>query len=471
MADEPYDVAVVGGGPAGYAAAIGAAQAGLRTVCIERDGALGGTCLNVGCIPSKTLLHWSERYSEASRGWAAHGIRVDGARLDLAAMMADKDGVVDRFTAGIAQLFGKNGVEHVTGRARLQGRGAIAVAVAGGGSRTVAARNVVVATGSEPAPLAGAAVDGERIVDSTGALALPRVPETMAVIGGGYIGLELGSVWRRLGARVTVIEFLDRLCPGMDGEVANRFQRLLARQGMTFRLATRVTAAEAGPEGVELALAPAAGGDGEERMAADVVLVAVGRRPCTDGLGLEEAGVALDEDGYVAVDARYRTNVEGVWAIGDVIRGPMLAHKAASEAAALVDILAGEHGSVNYDAIPAVVYTDPEVAWVGKTEEELAAAGVEYRRGRFPFAANGRARTTGHAEGFAKVLADARTDRVLGVHVLGADAGALIAEAVLAMEFGAAAEDLARTCHAHPTRNEALMEAAALAAFGKAVHV
>lgn len=475
MAEErPFDVAVVGGGPGGYAAAVAAAQAGMRAVCVEERETLGGTCLNIGCIPSKTLLHWSARYAEAGRDFARHGILVDAPRLDLAAMMAGKDRVVAQFTAGIAHLFEKNGVERVTGRARLVrdgGRPALEAAGADGGRRRIAARAIVLATGSEPAAPPGIAIDEERIVSSTGALALSRVPKAMAVIGGGYIGLELGSVWRRLGAEVTVIEFLDRLAPGMDGEAADRLRRLLARQGIAFRLGTRVAAAEAGAGGVALELAPASGEGAAERMTVDIALVAAGRRPLTGGLGLEEAGVAVDERGFIAVDDRLRTNVEGVYAIGDVVPGPMLAHKAAAEALALAEGLAGGRPSVNYGAIPAVVYTEPEAAWVGKTEEELKAEGIAYRKGAFPFSANSRAKTVGRAEGFAKVLSDARTDRLLGVHILAADAGSLIAEAALALEFGGSAEDVARTCHAHPTLNEAVMEASALAAFGKTLHV
>ena len=466
---QPYDVAVVGGGPAGYAAAVAAAQAGLRAVCVERHEALGGTCLNVGCIPSKTLLHWSGRYREA-RAWAGHGIAFAGLALDLDAMMAGKDAVVRRFTAGIAHLFEKNGVDRLTGHARLDGRRTLAVTGADGSVRRVAARNIIVATGSEPATLPDVPVDGARIVTSTEALSLPRVPESMAVIGGGYIGLELGSVWRRLGAEVTVIEAADRLSPGMDGEVAEHLRRALARQGIAFRLGARVATAKARDDGVTLTLAPVAGGAPEE-LAAEVALVAVGRRPRTAGLGLEDAGVALDERGFVMVDERFCTTVDGVHAIGDAVPGPMLAHKATAEAQALAAILAGRHGAVNYGAIPAVVFTEPEAAWVGKTEEELEAAGTAFRKGRFPFSANSRARTVGHGEGFAKVLSDARTDRLLGVHILGAEAGALVAEAALAMEFGGAAEDIAGTCHAHPTLGEALMEAASLAAFGKTLHL
>ena len=465
----PWDVAVIGAGPAGYAAAVAAAQKGMRVVCVDRREALGGTCLNVGCIPSKTLLHWSARYREAGESFAAHGIRVGALELDLGAMMAEKDKTVARLTGGVAHLLRKNGVARMTGHARLDGRRSLAVA-RDGETRAVAARHIVVASGSEPAALPGVPVDGERILDSTAALALPRVPKTLAVIGGGYIGLELGSVWRRLGAEVTVIEYLDRLSPGMDSELAAHYRRALARQGLAFRLGTRVAAAEPRDDGVHLTLEPAAGGE-PEVMTAECALVAVGRRPRTGGLGLEEAGVALDERGFVMIDDRFRANVEGVHAIGDAVPGPMLAHKATAEAHALADILAGESGSVNYDAVPAVIFTEPEAAWVGRTEDELKAAGASYRKGVFPFSANSRARTVDRPEGVAKVLSDARTDRLLGVHILSADAGALIAEAALAIEFGGSAEDIARVCHAHPTLGEALMEAAALAAFGKTVHL
>ena len=478
MSDSPpaeagaCDLAIVGGGPGGYAAAIAAAQAGMSAVCIDEREALGGACLNVGCIPSKTLLHWSERFEEAGRDYAKRGIRLAGVELDLPAMMAEKERTVARLAGGVARLFEGNGVERVRGAARLvrvEGRPAVAVNGAGG-ERTVSARRVVIATGSEPAALPGVAVDGERIFDSTGALSLARVPRSLAVIGAGYIGLELGSVWRRLGAEVTVVEALDRIAPGMDRELAGRYRQLLARQGLVFRLSTLVSAAEARDDGVALELSPAAGG-GAETLEVEAVLVAVGRRPRAGGLGLEEAGVALDERGFVMVDGDFRTNREGVYAIGDVIGGPMLAHKATAEAHALVETLAGGRGAVDYDTVPAAIYTEPEAAWVGRNEEELAAAGVEFRKGRFPFSANSRAATLGRGEGFVKVLADARADRILGVHALGADASALVAEAALAMAFGGSAEDIARTCHAHPTLSEALMEAASLAAFGKSLHI
>ena len=470
--DADYDVAVIGGGPAGYAAAIAAAQAGLRAACIERRESLGGTCLNVGCIPSKTLLHWSARYREMAEGAPAHGITVGEVSLDLAAAMAGKDRVVAQLASGVAHLFAKNKVERIAGRARLAGRGVVAVTGEEGQAREIRARNIVIATGSEPIALSGVAIDERRVVSSAGALALPRVPKTLAVIGGGYIGLELGSVWSRFGAEVTVIEYLDRLAAGMDSELADRLRRALARQGVAFRLATRVAGADIRDDGVALSLAPAGSGGaaGGETLTAEIALVAVGRRPCADGLGIEEAGVALDERGSVMVDERYRTTAEGIYAIGDVIPGPMLAHKATAEARALADILAGGHGAVNYDAIPAVVYTEPEAASVGRTEDELKAAGTPYRKGTVPLAGNSRAKTIGQTAGFVKILSEKRSDRLLGVHILAPGAGALIAEAALALEFGASAEDIARTCHAHPTLNESLMEAASLAAFGNALH-
>ncbi len=464
-----FDVVIIGAGPGGYVAAIRAAQLGLRTACVEKDPTLGGTCLNIGCIPSKALLHASEEYARAGKGFAAHGIKLDGVTLDLPAMMAHKDKVVGDLTKGVEHLFKKNDVAHIRGVGAITAKGEVSVRAADGATRVLAAKAIVIATGSASTPLPGVAVDEQRIVSSTGALALAAVPKHLAVIGAGYIGLELGSVWRRLGAEVTVIEFLDRIVPGMDGEIAKQFQRLLKRQGFKFKLGTKVTGASATSEGVSLALAPVAGGEAAT-LEADVVLVAVGRRPHVEGLGLEAAGVALDEAGRVVVDDEFRTNVDGIFAIGDVIRGPMLAHKAEDEGIAVAELIAGEKPHVNYDAIPGVIYTAPEVAAVGKTEEQLKEAGIDYRAGAFPFLANGRARAMSAADGFVKILADAKTDRVLGVHIIGADAGTLIAEAVLAIELGASAEDLARTCHAHPSLNEAVKEAA-LAVAERAIHI
>ena len=467
MSEHDFDVLVIGAGPGGYVAAIRAAQLGLRTACVERTPALGGTCLNVGCIPSKALLHTSEEYANAKARLARHGVKLSGVALDLPAMMAHKDKVVGDLTRGVAGLLENNDVTRLEGHARLTGAGS--VEIEGPQPRTVSAHAVVIATGSVSAPLAGVAVDEERIVTSAGALALPEVPARMAVIGAGYIGLEMGSVWSRLGAKVTVIEFLDRILPGMDGEVATQLHRLLRRQKIAFKLGTRVTGAERTNEGVRLAMEPVAGGEAAT-LDVDVVLVAVGRRPNTQGLGLESVGIALDEQGRIPVGERFETSVPGVYAIGDVVAGPMLAHKAEEEGIAVAEIVAGKGAQVNHEAIPGVVYTAPEVASVGRTEEALEEADIDYTVGRFPFAANGRARAMSATDGFVKVLADAETDRVLGVHIVGHDAGTLIAEAVTVMEFGGSAEDIARTCHAHPSLNEAVKEAA-LAVAGRAIHV
>jgi len=468
MADAPYQVVVIGGGPGGYVCAIRAAQLGLRTACVDKRGSLGGTCLNVGCIPSKALLHASERFAEAGHGLGRLGIELGEVGLDLGAMMAHKDKAVGDLTKGIAFLLKKNQVDYVKGAATLIGPGAIAVTDAEGRETELAADNIIIATGSDHMDLPGIAVDEKRIVSSTGALALAEVPKHLVVVGAGYIGLELGSVWLRLGAKVTVVEFLDRIVPGMDAEIAKNFQRVLKKQGMTFHLSSKVTGAKAGKTGVGLTVEPAKGG-AAETMEADVVLVAIGRRPHTEGLGLERAGVGLDEAGRIKVDGRFQTNIAGVYAIGDVIAGPMLAHKAEDEGMACAEILAGQAGHVNYDVIPAVVFTWPEVASVGKTEDELKEAGTAYRVGKFPFRANSRARVTGMVEGFVKILSDEQSDKVLGVHILGPEAGTMIHEAVLAMEFGASAEDIARSCHAHPTLSEAVKEAA-LAVAGRAIH-
>jgi dihydrolipoyl dehydrogenase len=466
---ETFDVVVIGGGPGGYPAAIRAAQLGLKTACVEMRGTLGGTCLNIGCIPSKALLQSSEKFEEATHALAQHGIKIAGVELDLAAMMTRKDKVVADNTRGIEFLFKKHKIEWVKGKGRLTGPGRVAVGGGDGAARDLQAKSIVIATGSDVMPLPGVAIDEKRIVSSTGALALAEVPRRLVVVGGGYIGLEMGSVWRRLGSDVTVVEFLDRITPGMDAELAKSLQRVLQKSGFEFKLGQKVVSARESNEGVTLTLEPAKGGDRTE-IAADVVLVSIGRRPYTEGLGLKEAGVALDERGRVKVDANFATNVPGIYAIGDVIAGPMLAHKAEEEGIVLAERLAGQKPHVNYDAIPAVVYTWPEVATVGKTEEELKAAGTEYRVGKFPFTANARARANGFTEGFVKILADKTTDRVLGVHMIGPDAGTMIAEAALAMEYGATAEDIARTCHAHPTLNEAVKEAA-LAVEGHPIHI
>jgi dihydrolipoamide dehydrogenase len=462
---ERYDVVVIGAGPGGYVAAIRAAQLGMRTACVDARQSLGGTCLNIGCIPSKALLQSSEKFAEARHGLAEHGIKLGEVSLDLAAMMARKDKVVGDLTRSVEFLFRKNKVDWLKGKARIAASGRIAL----DDGNEVEAGAIVIASGSESIPLPGLAIDEERIVSSTGALALDRVPERLAVIGGGYIGLELGSVWSRLGAKVTVVEYLDCILPNMDRELGPALQRLLARSGIAFKLATKVVSGQVGNDGVTLELEPAAGGE-RESLAANVVLVAIGRRPFTDGLGLDEVGVARDAAGHIAVNDEFATNVAGIYAIGDVIGGPMLAHKAMEEGVAVVERLAGQQTRVEYGAIPSVVYSWPEVAAVGKTEEELKAAGVEYRVGKFPFTATPRARTNGDTDGFVKVLADRASDRVLGIHIIGPDAGTLIAEAALALEFGASAEDIARICHAHPTLSEALKEAA-LAVDGRAIHV
>ncbi len=461
---ESFDVIVIGAGPGGYVAAIRAAQLGLKTACVEVRATLGGTCLNVGCIPSKALLHSSENFEEASHHFAEHGIGIAGVTLDLARMQARKGEVVSANTKGIEFLFKKNKVTWLKGLGKIVAPGKVEVA-----GEVYEAKNIVIASGSESTPLRGVEVDEKQIVTSTGALELDQVPGHLVVIGGGVIGLELGSVWRRLGAQVTVIEYLDRLVPGMDAEIAKQFERVLAKQGIKFKLKSKVTGAVKAADGVTLSVEPAAGGAAEE-VKADVVLLAIGRRPFVAGLGLDTVGVALDERGRVQVDGHYATNVPGIYAIGDVIAGPMLAHKAEEEGVALAEMLAGQQPHVNYGAIPGVVYTWPEVAAVGATEEELKAAGTDYKVGKFPFTANGRARAMGSMDGFVKILADAKTDKVLGAHILGPDAGTLIAEMVMAIEFGASAEDVARLSHAHPSLNEAVKEAA-LAVGARALHI
>ena len=462
--DTTYDVIVIGSGPGGYVCAIRAAQLGLKVACVERRATLGGTCLNVGCIPSKALLQSSEDFDHAARGLSDHGIVVENVRLDLARMQARKAEVVGANVKGVEFLFRKNKITWLKGTGRIVAAGQVDV---DGTLHTT--KHIVIATGSESTPLPGVIVDEKRIVTATGALELDAVPKHLVVIGAGVIGLELGSVWRRLGSEVTVIEYLDRIVPTLDAEVATAFQRLLAKQGLKFRLGSKVTAAVPTATGVTLTVEPAKGGVATT-IEADVVLLAIGRRPFTEGLGLETVGVALDERHRVKTDAHYATNVPGIYAIGDAIAGPMLAHKAEDEGVALAERLAGQAGHVNYDVIPSVVYTWPEVAAVGQTEEELKAAGIAYNVGKFPFLANGRARAMGSTDGFVKLLADKTTDRLLGAHILGPDAGTLIAEVALAMEFGASAEDVARTCHAHPTLNEAVKEAA-LAVAGRALHI
>jgi dihydrolipoamide dehydrogenase len=451
-----YDVVIIGGGPGGYNAAIRAGQLGLKVACVEKRVTLGGTCLNVGCMPSKALLHASELYDAAANEFAGLGIDVS-PKLNLGQMMKQKAESVGALTKGIEFLFKKNKADWIKGAGRIAGPGKVEVTGEDGKVATLETRHIVIATGSEPSGLPGVTVDQERIVDSTGALSLPEVPKSLVVIGAGIIGLELGSVWRRLGSKVTVVEFLDRITPGMDAEMAKTFQRSLTKQGMEFRLGAKVTGAKAGKKNVSLTVEPVAGG-AAETLEADYVLLAIGRRPYTEGLGLETVGIATDKRGFIETD-HWRTSAPGVWAIGDVTHGPMLAHKAEEEAVACIETLAGKAGHVNYGIIPSVVYTAPEVAWVGKNEEELKAEGRAYKSGKFPFSANSRAKINHETEGFVKVLADATTDEVLGVHMIGPAVSEMIGEYCVAMEFKAASEDIARTCHPHPTRSEALKQA------------
>jgi dihydrolipoamide dehydrogenase len=452
-----YDVVIIGAGPGGYNAAIRAGQLGLKTAIVEKRSTLGGTCLNVGCIPSKALLHASEMFEIASKDFAGMGIEAK-PKLNLKQMMANKDESVDALTKGVAFLMKKNKVDVLSGAGRIAGPGKVVVKAADGSETEHAAKNIVIATGSEPAGLPGVTVDNQRIIDSTGALALPEVPKHLVVIGAGVIGLELGSVWRRLGTEVTVVEYLDRILPGTDLEVAGALQKSLTRQGFQFKLGAKVTGAKASKSGVDLTFEPVAGG-AAQTISADYVLLAIGRRPYIEGLGLETVGVTADKRGMIAND-HYRTSAPGVWVIGDVTSGPMLAHKAEDEAVACIETIAGKAGHVNYDVIPGVIYTYPEVAVVGRTEEELKAAGVAYKVGKFPFLANSRAKVNHEAEGFVKVLADAKTDRIYGVHMIGPSVSEMIGEYCVAMEFGGASEDVARTCHPHPTRSEALRQAA-----------
>ena len=463
MADS-FDAIVIGGGPGGYNAAIRLGQLGLTAACIDKRGSFGGTCLNVGCIPSKALLHASERFHEAHSDFAKLGIKAQ-VELDLPAMMAQKDKVVGELTKGVEFLFRKNKVEGIVGEARITAApsngsgGKVEVKGKDGTVRSLTAKHIIIATGSDVAPLPGVTIDEEQIVSSTGAIALKQVPKKLLVVGAGVIGLELGSVWKRLGSDVTVVEFLDRITPGMDLEVSKAFQRILTKQGMTFQLSTKVVGVEKKKGGLVVTVEPAQGGE-KSTIEADVMLVSIGRRPYTDNLGLDKIGVALDKRGRVVTDAHYKTNVPGIYAVGDCREGPMLAHKAEDEAVAIAELIAGKAGHVNYDAIPSVIYTFPEVATVGKSEEELKAAGVAYKVGKFPFTANARAKTIMATDGFVKILADAKTDKVLGCHVIGPEAGNLVAEVVLALEFGASSEDIARTCHSHPTLTEAVRQAA-----------
>jgi dihydrolipoamide dehydrogenase len=457
MADN-FDAIVIGGGPGGYNAAIRLGQLGLTAACVDKRGTFGGTCLNIGCIPSKALLHASERFHEAHTDFPKLGIKAT-VELDLPVMMAQKDKVVGELTKGVEFLLRKNKAEAIVGEARITAPGKVDVKGKDGAVRSLTTKHIIIATGSDVAPLPGVTIDEQQIVSSTGAIALKQVPKRLLVVGAGVIGLELGSVWKRLGSEVTVIEFLDRITPGIDLEVSKQFQRILAKQGMTFQLSTKVTGVEKKKSGLAVTVEPAAGGE-KSVIEADVMLVAIGRRPYTDNLGLDKVGVTLDKRGRVVTDNHYKTNVPGIYAIGDCREGLMLAHKAEDEGVALAELIAGKAGHVNYDAIPSVVYTFPEVATVGKTEEELKAAGVAYKVGKFPFTANARAKTIASTDGFVKILADAKTDRVLGCHIIGPEAGNLLAEAVLAMEFGASSEDIARTCHSHPTLTEAVRQAA-----------
>ena len=461
---DSFDVVVIGGGPGGYVAAIKAAQLGLKTACVEKRGFLGGTCLNVGCIPSKILLDLSAKLHEASH-LSQYGIEVGSAKLNMSKMMSHKEKVVSDLTKGIEGLFKKNKVTYLKGKGTIKSPGQVLV----NGKESISAKHIIIATGSEVIELPNVKINEKTIVSSTGALSLNKVPKKMVVIGGGYIGLELGSVWQRLGTKVEVIEYLDRIVPGMDREIGKLFHKSLMNQGMEIKTETKVLSATEKGSGVELEVEPAAGGK-KEKISCDVLLVSIGRRPNTKGLGLEDVGVAVDERGKIKVNERFETNISGIYAIGDVIDGPMLAHKAEEEGVALAEMLVGKVGHVNYNAIPGVVYTHPEVAAVGKTEEELKEAGVEYNVGKFPFMANSRARAIGDTEGMVKILADKKTDEVYGVHIIGPDAGTIIAEAVLAMEYRASSEDIARTCHAHPTLNEAVKEAA-LAVAGKPLHI
>jgi dihydrolipoamide dehydrogenase len=466
-----YDVVVIGSGPGGYVAAIKAAQLGLKTAVVEKRATFGGTCLNIGCIPSKALLHASEIFAEAGHTFEQLGVDTGKPKLNLKQMMAHKDATVAANVNGVAFLFKKNKIDALRGTGKVLAAGKVSVTGEDGQVEEIEAKNIIIATGSDVADIPGVKLefDEKVIVSSTGALELAKVPATLVVVGGGVIGLELGSVWARLGSKVTVVEYLDTILGGMDGEVAKQFQRMLVKQGIEFKLGSKVTGVTKARKGARVTFEPVKGG-AAETVEADVVLVATGRQAFTDAAGLAEAGVALDERGRVKVDAHLKTSVPGIYAVGDVIAGPMLAHKAEDEGVAVAETIAGQAGHVNYDVIPNVVYTSPEIASVGKTEEELKKEGVAYKAGKFPFTANARARATLHTEGFVKILADQKTDRVLGVHIVGHSAGEMIHQAAVLMEFGGSSEDMARTCHAHPTMSEAVKEAA-LATFFKPIHI
>ncbi|MEB3701534.1 Dihydrolipoyl dehydrogenase [Candidatus Bealeia paramacronuclearis] len=469
MAQHQADLVIVGGGPGGYVAAIKAAQLGLQVICVEKREGLGGTCLNVGCIPSKALLESSHKFEEVQHGLSAHGINVGKIELDLKELLARKTKVVEDLVKGIDFLFKKNKVTRILGEGRIVSSTQVAVKLNNGGEDVIDTKRIVIATGSESAVMPGIEIDEEIIVTSTGALSLKKVPKTMVVVGGGYIGLEMGSVWRRLGSEVTIIEYMDRIVPTMDHEVGNALMKTLAKQGLKFKLSTKVLEIKAKKDHAVLKISPAQGG-AEEEIKTDVVLIATGRKPYIKGLGVEALGLQMNERGTIAVNAHYETSVPGIYAIGDVIPGPMLAHKAEEEGVAVAEHIAGKVGHVNYGVIPAVIFTSPEVATVGATEEELKAQGIAYRVGKFPFVANSRAKAIGETEGFVKILADQNFDRILGCHIIGPDAGTMIAEIAVAMEFGGSAEDVARTCHAHPTLSEAVKEAALAVEIG-AIHM
>ena len=469
MSEASFDLIVIGGGPAGYVAAIRASQLGMTVACIDKRDTLGGTCLNVGCIPSKALLNASEKFAEASSGaLEGLGVKISSVKLDLDAMMESKDNIVSGLTSGIAHLFKKNKITRLTGSATITAPGTVEL-TDGPDKGVFSAERILIATGSVPTSLPGIEIDEKKIVSSTGALALEKLPKKLVVIGAGYIGLEMGTVWSRLGTEVEVVEYLPRILPGMDLEVANKFKAMLTKQGLKFHLGTAVKSAKSSRSGVTLIVADAKTGE-EQDISCDIALVSVGRKPNTDNLGLEALGVEMTDRGQIAVDADFETNIEGIFAVGDVIPGPMLAHKAEEDAVAAVEIMAGQAGHVDYDLVPGIVYTAPEIATLGATEEMLKEAGTDYKKGVFPFLANSRAKATGHTEGFVKILADTKTDKVLGCHIIAHEAGTLIHEVATAMAFGASSEDIARTCHGHPTMNEAVKEAA-LAVDGRAIHI